>query len=149
MDTSVGWYCIQFTDLKRVECLEYIMLHMCIWVVCIEANRGNICKHLHLPQFLDPSQPKRVVLVSIMHTHTIVLYMRAIYLCALCESLLDCIIKLHTNFNCAKLKFALSALAKQMTSNTVVVESCCVSCSCCWPASQITMAESARSFSFQ
>ena len=51
--------------------------------------------------------------------------MRGIYLCALCESLLDRIIKLRTYFNCAKLKFVLSTLAKQMTSNTVVVESHC------------------------
>ena len=44
---------------------------------------------------------------------TVVLYkyMRGIYLCALCESLLDRIIKLRTNFNCAKLKFAPSTLA--------------------------------------
>ena len=54
--------------------------------------------------------------------------MCGICLCALCESLLDRIIKLHTNFfNCANLKFRLSTLAKQMTSNTVVVESRCAS----------------------
>ena len=71
--------------------------------------------------------------------------MRSIYLCTLCESLLDHI-ALHTNFNCTKIKFALSMVAKQMTSNTVVamrdvLQMCFVGFS-----SQIAMVESVALF---
>ena len=63
--------------------------------------------------------------------------MCGIYLRALCESLLDHMIKLRTNFNGAKFKFARSMVAKQMTSNTVVAAPSVTSCKYVLLASQV------------
>ena len=68
-------------------------------------------------------------------------------MCFIRVTTIDRIIKLCTNFNCAKLKFALSTLAKQMTPYTVVVESHCASrpANMCF-SSQIAMDDSVALF---